>query len=89
MIKLLLFVLLCFVIYAFLSSLLRPTSGKGPLSRGPGATNRSASGETMVMDPQCGTYLPVSDAIKKTIHGQEYYFCSMECFEKYKAAHKA
>ena len=38
----------------------------------------------MVEDPQCGTYLPVSDAIKATIHGHQYYFCSKKCLKKYK-----
>jgi YHS domain-containing protein len=89
MIKLLLFVLVCFVFYALLTSLLRPTQGRGRFSRGGAdAANRSVSGEAMVKDPQCGTYLPVGDAIRKTVRGQECYFCSNECFEKYKATHK-
>jgi YHS domain-containing protein len=81
MIKLLLFVLVCFVIYALFTSLFRVPQKKRPL-------NRSASGEVMVQDPQCGTYLPVGDALKKTIHGQDHYFCSKECFDKFKATHK-
>lgn len=86
MIKLLLFVLFCYVIYALLTSLFRPLLGKAP--QRPGAeANRSGSGEAMVKDPECGTYLPVGDAIKKTISGQECYFCSNECLEKYKETH--
>jgi len=38
----------------------------------------------MVEDPQCGTYLPLSDAIKATIHGQQHYFCSKKCLKEYK-----
>ncbi len=38
----------------------------------------------MVEDPQCGTYLPVSDAIKATIHGHQHYFCSKKCLKEYK-----
>ena len=40
----------------------------------------------MVEDPQCGTYLPLSDAIKTTIHGQQHYFCSKKCLQEYKKA---
>jgi len=38
----------------------------------------------MVEDPQCGTYLPLSDAIKATIHGRQHYFCSKKCLKEYK-----
>ena len=80
MIKLLLLALLGFVVYSFFSGLLL-RSGK---SRRP--PNRTNQGETMVEDPQCGTYLPQSDAIKANFHGREYYFCSKECLKKFKNA---
>ena len=77
MIRLLLLILSGFVIYSVVSSLLNSTKSKRPKSL-------SKKGETMVEDPQCGTYLPVSDAIKATIHGHQYYFCSKKCLNKYK-----
>ncbi len=37
----------------------------------------------MVQDPYCKTYIPLKDAIKKSINGEDFYFCSMECYEKF------
>ena len=79
MIKLILLVLCGFVFYSMISGLLRPGKSKRP-------QNRSKEGEVMVEDPQCGTYLPVSDAIKANIDGQQHYFCSKKCLKEYKKA---
>jgi YHS domain-containing protein len=40
-------------------------------------------GEELVQDPQCGTYVPVSDAQHLERNGEKVYFCSRECREKY------
>jgi uncharacterized protein len=45
--------------------------------------------EDLVMDPYCNTYVPVSDAYKASINGKTVYFCSEECFNKYKAEGKS
>jgi len=39
--------------------------------------------EEMKRDPICGTYLPESQAIKYKRNNTTYYFCSMECKQKY------
>ena len=44
----------------------------------------SIQGEDLVKDPYCGTYVPVSTASKVSINGEELYFCSNECIEKYR-----
>lgn len=77
MIKLILLTLCGFVLYSMVSGLLNPKKSRR-------SKNHSNEGEPMVEDPQCGTYLPVSDAIKATIHGQQYYFCSKKCLKEYK-----
>ena len=41
--------------------------------------------EDLVKDPYCQTYVPISDAYKASLNGETVYFCSKECFEKYKA----
>ncbi len=79
MIKLILLILCGFVFYSMISGLLRP--GKSKRSQ-----NRSNEGEAMVEDPQCGTYLPLSDTIKANIHGRQHYFCSKKCLKEYKKA---
>lgn len=46
------------------------------------------TGEDLVQDPFCKTYVPKSQAYLKEIDGRQQYFCSMECFEKYLSAKK-
>jgi YHS domain-containing protein len=43
----------------------------------------SVGGEDLVEDPVCHTYVPLSQAFKKEILGNDYYFCSKQCSEKY------
>lgn len=76
MIKLLLLALLGFVLYAFFLSLVRPSTGVKP-------KNKELTGEVMVEDPACGTFIPQDDALKARIKGQDYYFCSKKCLEEY------
>lgn len=79
MIKLLLLALLFFLGYSFFQALFP--------SRNPGdkrQANRSRDGEQMVHDPQCGTYLPISEAIRANVHGQQHYFCSRKCRRQFK-----
>ncbi len=76
MIRLLLLLLLFFLAYtlftAFLRALPRGRNGSVP-------PEKSRRGEEMVHDPQCGTYLPRSQALTKTIRGEKHFFCSAEC----------
>ncbi|HXH08503.1 MAG TPA: hypothetical protein VNP04_01830 [Alphaproteobacteria bacterium] len=41
--------------------------------------------EEMVQDPLCRTYLPRSQAIRRRIRGQEHFFCSPGCVDKFLA----
>jgi MYM-type Zinc finger with FCS sequence motif. len=43
----------------------------------------SASGEDLVEDTACHTYIPLSQAYRKEISGNTHYFCSKRCCEKY------
>jgi uncharacterized protein len=47
----------------------------------PGAAPRT--GEPMVQDPFCGTYLPKSSALVVEVGGRTHYFCSRQCADKY------
>jgi YHS domain-containing protein len=42
-------------------------------------------GEDLVQDPYCHRYLPMSQAYRQTIEGEDVFFCSRECCEQYKA----
>ncbi|MCF6178652.1 MAG: hypothetical protein L3J63_04575 [Geopsychrobacter sp.] len=79
MIKLLLLILLFFVGYSFFQALF-PTRNK----RNRHSRKQPPSGEQMVLDPQCGTYLPLSEALKANIRGEQHYFCSRKCRTLYK-----
>ena len=41
-------------------------------------------GEDMVEDPYCGTFIPKSSALEKKSGGEKLYFCSKECWQRYK-----
>ena len=43
----------------------------------------AAEGEDLVEDPYFHIYVPMSQAHKATIDGQDVYFCSQKCLEKY------
>jgi hypothetical protein len=76
LLRLLLFLLLCYLVFAALKALARGRKTK--------RADRQAfdrDGEEMVLDPQCHSYVAKSDAVLKA--GQ--YFCSQECARVYLA----
>ena len=44
---------------------------------------KTARGEEMIQDPQCGTYVPRNDAVTGQLKGTTHYFCSTDCQHKY------
>ncbi len=48
-------------------------------SRPAGGTERTASGDELVQDPACLTYLPRRGALQTGRDGVTHYFCSPEC----------
>lgn len=75
MFRLLLLTVLFYFAYILFRIFLRALPGQK--SSPPPA--KSPKGEEMVQDPQCGTYLPRSDALEMTIRGERHYFCSTAC----------
>ncbi len=39
--------------------------------------------EEMALDPVCGSYVPLSAAIKSTVEGKTVFFCSDDCRDKF------
>jgi len=70
----LIWLLVGFLVYTVYQVLRRALNA--PKSPPPEKTSR---GEEMVKDPQCGTYLPKSDAYPAQIDGRTVYFCSPKC----------
>ncbi len=76
MFRLLLWLLLAYIGYRVLKKILEP---RRPLSGKP------VSGyEETVQDPVCKMYLSKNEAVVGTVDGKRYYFCSMDCLEKYR-----
>jgi YHS domain-containing protein len=75
--RLIFYAVVFYLIYKFITYVFVPR-GQGRSARSP----QKLSG-VMVKDEACNTYLPQEDAIRETIDGREYYFCSKECRQKF------
>jgi YHS domain-containing protein len=51
--------------------------------------SQGTSSTEMVQDPNCSTYVPETEAIKATIEGRDYNFCSEKCAEIYRKKRSA
>ncbi len=81
------FVILIIVFY-LLFRLFKKGSPKVGRSDDHGRFQKSVTGEELVEDPVCHTYIPVSNAVKLEKEGKTIYFCSQKCLEKYKSEHE-
>lgn len=80
LIRLIIFIVLCYILYRLVKSLLLPSPKKpGEFSTHPNGTIT----DEMVMDPCCHIYIPKREAITAKIEGETVYFCSKECKKKY------
>ena len=74
-----------FIIGYILFRLLKGVFGSGQeLKRGPDG----GVIDEMVQDPFCETYIPKRESVKRVIGGEQYFFCSSECADKFKAEGK-
>ena len=73
LLRLLLLFLLCYIVFLALKSFI--------VGRKTKARDASQLGEQMVLDPQCQTYIPKSEAVAR---GGKF-FCSEECARLYLA----
>lgn len=76
MIRLLIYFILLLVIYFMLKKAFFPTRAKN--------SQPEAISEELVQDPFCKCYVPKSKAYQASWQGEKKFFCSQECFEKYK-----
>lgn len=49
------------------------------------ATSGPMGGE-LKQDPVCGTFVPITTSIRQTVNGEQVYFCSVACRDKFKVA---
>jgi hypothetical protein len=71
--RLLLLFVICYIVILALKSLAAGKKSKSDAA--------AKIGEPMVLDPQCQTYVPKSDAVAR----QGKFFCSEECARRYLA----
>ena len=76
----LLFLALTIALGYLISQLLFP---KRRVRQEPGRQAPTAVTEEMVRDPVCQLYLPRAEAIRRTVQGREYFFCSPGCLDKF------
>lgn len=84
LVRLILWAVLGFVLYTIIQaarSVLRSGSSHAPPGKPPG-------GEEMIRDPQCGTYVPHSEALSATVGGKNHSFCSSRCRDEYLQRHR-
>jgi YHS domain-containing protein len=92
MARLLAWLLEAVIIIMIVRAVMRLFSGR---SRGPSGPRAGGSpfppktteriGGALVRDPQCGTHIPMSSAIRVTDGGETRYFCSAECRDAFRA----
>ena len=57
-----------------------------PAKRPSGQAPSAAPAGELKQDPVCGTFVPISTSVKKTINGELMHFCSVACRDKFKVA---
>ena len=65
----------------------RSRPAPGGWGRAPGGPGAARAGGALVRDPQCGTYVPQSRAIRVGSGDHAHYFCSDGCRAAYLTAH--
>ena len=78
MIRLLVWLLLIYIGYRIVASLL---AGKKPATV---AKKDVTDAAVTHLDPVCGVYVSEEDAVVGRHEDQRHYFCSMACLEKYR-----
>jgi YHS domain-containing protein len=74
-----------YLTYRIIKELLRP---EGPASGPSGDEVDIGGGEEMALDPVCGSYVPVSSALRVRKGSEVVHFCGEECRKKFMASLK-
>ena len=82
MFRFLVFIILIYLLYKVIETVGKLKSAKNKNYQ---FKSSAIGGEDLVEDPVCHTYVPLSQAFKKEISGNDYYFCSKQCSEKYES----
>ncbi len=80
-VRLVFFGILAYLLYRIVKGVFSPKA-KVNRSRPQGIVDE------MVQDPFCKTYVPRRDSVRRVIQGQEFFFCSDDCADKYESERK-
>jgi YHS domain-containing protein len=78
MIRIIIYALIAYLLYRALKALFLPKIN----------TTDQRNGkiiDEMIQDPFCEKYVPRREAIKRTINGEDYFFCSESCADQFEA----
>ena len=72
------------IVVYLLYKLVRTAFPKVDGKRAPANLKASTAGEELVEDPECHTYVPISQAFPAVIDGKKLHFCSQKCLKQYR-----
>jgi len=84
MLKFLILVVVGYVFYRALKSMMIGSGGASSTGKQPGPTDVD---DVLVQDPVCKTYVAQHNSIHIRRNGREIYFCSEECRDRYIEEH--
>jgi uncharacterized protein len=85
MIKLLIWAVIVYLLYRTLKNWIRISFG--PVDRGAFPGTPEQIDDLMVQDPYCDVYFPRKEGVHLRFKGEDLYFCSPECRDKYVSEH--
>jgi YHS domain-containing protein len=83
MIRFIILAIVAYVFYRALKSWMLPDRGSAKSVKG---RNTDRIDDVMIKDPFCEAYFPKRNAVHLNVNGEDLYFCSDECKEKYISA---
>ncbi|MBU1054419.1 MAG: YHS domain-containing protein [Proteobacteria bacterium] len=81
--KLIIYILLFFCGYKMLKYLMTPSASSDSKTDSKSDAADKLSDNLMIKDPVCEVYFPKKEGIFLNYGGQEMYFCSTECRDKF------
>jgi YHS domain-containing protein len=76
---LVLFLIVRYIVKSIWGSMNSPVASRGD------AASRTPAGGELKKDPVCGIYVAPATSVTKTVKGQQMFFCSTACRDKYTA----
>jgi YHS domain-containing protein len=70
------------VLFKSVGAMLEPDNPAATPTGSRTSANAPSGGE-LKRDPVCGTFVPVANSVKRTVHGEVVHFCSSDCRDKY------